>query len=152
MLNNENKLEASKPKWVNPVLNIIGVNSLRLGDLHSSCKVNIIRAWTIYWSANKYNIFSLKEKPQTRRKPTSICTNIHSNIKTTKTNKVSKGKDKNKTFTKTAFNIHPKNIPRFRSKSDTEVNIWRPPSLSECLTPMIYDMGLTHYRLGGFHI
>ena len=27
-------LEASKPKWVNPILNIIGINSLRLGGLH----------------------------------------------------------------------------------------------------------------------
>ena len=27
------KMEASKPKWVNPVLNIIGVNSLRLEGL-----------------------------------------------------------------------------------------------------------------------
>ena len=26
--------EASKPKWVNAKLNIIGVNSLRLGGLH----------------------------------------------------------------------------------------------------------------------
>ena len=26
-------MEASKPKWVNPVLNTIGVNSLRLGGL-----------------------------------------------------------------------------------------------------------------------
>ena len=25
------ELEATEPKWVNPVLNIIGVNSLRLG-------------------------------------------------------------------------------------------------------------------------
>ena len=27
-------MEASGPKWVKPVLNTIGVNSLRLGDLH----------------------------------------------------------------------------------------------------------------------
>ena len=27
-------LEVSEPKWVNPVLNIIGVNTLRLGGLH----------------------------------------------------------------------------------------------------------------------
>ena len=27
------KLEASEPKWVNPILNIIGVNSLRIGGL-----------------------------------------------------------------------------------------------------------------------
>ena len=27
-------LEASEPKWVNPVLNTIGVNSLKLGGLH----------------------------------------------------------------------------------------------------------------------
>ena len=26
--------EDSEPKWVNPVLNIIGVSSLRLGGLH----------------------------------------------------------------------------------------------------------------------
>ena len=26
-------MEASEPKWVNPKLNIIGVNPLRLGDL-----------------------------------------------------------------------------------------------------------------------
>ena len=30
----KNYMEASKPKWVNPVLDIIGVNSLRLGGLH----------------------------------------------------------------------------------------------------------------------
>ena len=29
-------MEASEPKWVNPVLNIIGVNSLRLGGLQLS--------------------------------------------------------------------------------------------------------------------
>ena len=29
-------LEAPEPKWVNPVLNTNGVNSLRLGDLHLS--------------------------------------------------------------------------------------------------------------------
>ena len=28
------KREASDPMWVNPILNIIGVNSLRLGGLH----------------------------------------------------------------------------------------------------------------------
>ena len=27
------KLEASEPKWINSVLDIIGVNSFRLGDL-----------------------------------------------------------------------------------------------------------------------
>ena len=27
-------MEAYEPKWVNPVLNIIGVNSLKLGGLH----------------------------------------------------------------------------------------------------------------------
>ena len=27
-------MEASEPKWVNPILDIIGVNSLRLGGLH----------------------------------------------------------------------------------------------------------------------
>ena len=27
-------METSEPKWVNPTLNIIGVNSLRLGSLH----------------------------------------------------------------------------------------------------------------------
>ena len=27
-------MEVSEPKWVNPNLNIIGINSLRLGDLH----------------------------------------------------------------------------------------------------------------------
>ena len=26
-------MEASEPKWVNPIFNIIGVNSLRLGGL-----------------------------------------------------------------------------------------------------------------------
>ena len=30
-------MEASMPKWVNPVLNIIGVNSLRLRGLQISC-------------------------------------------------------------------------------------------------------------------
>ena len=29
-------MEASEPKWVNPVLNIIGVNSIRLGGLQIS--------------------------------------------------------------------------------------------------------------------
>ena len=32
--NSLNDLEASEPKWVNPVLNNVGVNSLRLGGLH----------------------------------------------------------------------------------------------------------------------
>ena len=27
-------MEAFEPKWLNPILDIIGVNSLRLGDLH----------------------------------------------------------------------------------------------------------------------
>ena len=43
-------LEVSEPRWVNPILNIIGVNSLRLGGLHifeyneydSSIKDNIL--------------------------------------------------------------------------------------------------------------
>ena len=34
------KLKASKPKWVNSVLNIIGVNSLRLGGLQIRIKNN----------------------------------------------------------------------------------------------------------------
>ena len=33
-------LEASKPKWVNPILNIIGVNPLRLGGLHLNYGIN----------------------------------------------------------------------------------------------------------------
>ena len=28
-------MEDSEPKWVNHILNIIGVNSLRFGDLHT---------------------------------------------------------------------------------------------------------------------
>ena len=35
-------MEASKPKWVNPILNIIGVNSLRLGGLHIIFPLNSI--------------------------------------------------------------------------------------------------------------
>ena len=27
-------MEAFEPKWLNPILEIIGVNSLKLGDLH----------------------------------------------------------------------------------------------------------------------
>ena len=34
-------MEASEPKWVNPVLNIIRVNSLRLGGLHIICTTTI---------------------------------------------------------------------------------------------------------------
>ena len=37
-------MEASEPKSVNPVLNIIGVNSLRLGGhhIHCRCLVNLV--------------------------------------------------------------------------------------------------------------
>ena len=34
-------MEASEPKWVNSVLNIIGVNSLRLESLHIISNLNI---------------------------------------------------------------------------------------------------------------
>ena len=34
-------MEASEPKSVNPVLNTIGVNSLRLGGLHISLKIKM---------------------------------------------------------------------------------------------------------------
>ena len=44
-------MEASEPKWVKPVLNIIGVNSLRLGGLHITLTMNF--TWNLkrkYWS------------------------------------------------------------------------------------------------------
>ena len=34
-------MESSEPKYVNPVLNIIGVNSLRLGGLHIYIDLNL---------------------------------------------------------------------------------------------------------------
>ena len=36
-------MEASEPKLVNPVLNIIGVNSLRLGGLHIPYTIHKIK-------------------------------------------------------------------------------------------------------------
>ena len=40
-------LEASEPKWVNPKLNIIGVNSLRLGGFQ--LEVNYMILFLHYW-------------------------------------------------------------------------------------------------------
>ena len=48
-------MEASEPKWVNPVLNIIGANLLRLGGL----QINVIENMKIQnttWNQN--NIFA----------------------------------------------------------------------------------------------
>ena len=35
-------MEASEPKWINSILNIIGVNSLKLGGHHLSIVVLVI--------------------------------------------------------------------------------------------------------------
>ena len=42
-------MKVSETKWVNSVLNIIGVNSLRLGGLHTNSNIII---------PNKYNVIS----------------------------------------------------------------------------------------------
>ena len=71
-------MEAFEPKWVNPVLNIIGVNSFRLGGLHISwekcniqLKVNILvqrwNKWKIFvisymFYQQKYSSWSLSRK------------------------------------------------------------------------------------------
>ena len=50
-------MEASEPKWVNPVLNIIGVNSLRLGGLHITVLITyIICDWLYNKNYIKINI------------------------------------------------------------------------------------------------
>ena len=41
-------IEASEPKWVNPVLNIIEVNSLRLGGLHLLVVLKVIQVELLY--------------------------------------------------------------------------------------------------------
>ena len=54
-------IEASEPKWVNPVLNIIGVNSLRLRDIHILfiwLKIDKLNACNICW--DKLNLIKLK--------------------------------------------------------------------------------------------
>ena len=48
-------MEASEPKWVNPVLNIMGINSLRLGGLHKS--FSNISMITDLWSCNCLEIW-----------------------------------------------------------------------------------------------
>ena len=45
-------MEACEPKLVNSVLNIIGVNSLRLGDLHMSSKQYFYKEMIDYLSLN----------------------------------------------------------------------------------------------------
>ena len=40
---NYNELETSKPKWVNPILNIIGVNLLRLGGRQLKREISPIK-------------------------------------------------------------------------------------------------------------
>ena len=45
-------IEASEPKWVNPVLKTIRVNSLRLGDLHIIYGVNLLRPGGTHLSEN----------------------------------------------------------------------------------------------------
>ena len=40
---NDDELGAFEPKWVNPVLNIIGVNSLKLGGLQILIMSSIIQ-------------------------------------------------------------------------------------------------------------
>ena len=47
--------EASEPKWVNPVLNIIGVNSLRLGGL----QINL--SFTFYRFLKNFNFHRSNE-------------------------------------------------------------------------------------------
>ena len=72
-------MEASEPKWFNPVLNGIGVNSLRLGGLHintlfvrfNGAVVSVVEtskdctsAWHLPWSYNQgiffLNIYGLR--------------------------------------------------------------------------------------------
>ena len=42
-------LEASEPKWVNPILNIIGVNSLRLVGLHLFLYIIVEYILFVFW-------------------------------------------------------------------------------------------------------
>ena len=47
-------MDVSEPKWVNSILNIIGANSLRLGDLHNKmryvCNTSFVPKTTSYFS------------------------------------------------------------------------------------------------------
>ena len=51
-------LEASDPKWVNSIINIIGVNSLRVRNLqfmfYSTYEVRIIKYWKVF--TNRINV------------------------------------------------------------------------------------------------
>ena len=52
-------MKASEPKWVNPVLNIIAVNSLRLGDLHITIQGTANSMW--YESIKIWNNLSYEK-------------------------------------------------------------------------------------------
>ena len=58
-------MEASEPKWYNPVLNVIMVNSLRLGGLHLYVSMNFLKL--------KKLPLKYKLSPVTKRKFTVNC-------------------------------------------------------------------------------
>ena len=51
-------MEASEPKWVNPILNIIEVNSLRFGGLHIFLVLNFEISMLCFLSGKLYAVYA----------------------------------------------------------------------------------------------
>ena len=63
-----------EPKWVNPVLDIIGVNSLRLGGLHL---VHISNMWAAIYILSKKNLKSVNNTPKSNLSNLKFKTNTN---------------------------------------------------------------------------